>query len=369
MRRVCLKPIRNFLLLLFLLHLGGALSVFAETLEKYRADVERVRGDLTYLYSISPEDYDDDWSEKDQLKAESDFFNDLAAYMPPRENVEWNGITVDIDNRWLHQRLEEIRNRRKSGTFVAKDHDAIVTELDARLASLEAKFLELEKLPESARSKDAEKQKLDEILKRAEYKPPEVKDKSALERWYQALGDWFAGLFPKPQPVDPNVQPIAIPTIPAGLVQLLVVLLVLAVLGFVLWRFLPIFRDRRLKRKEKKTKRERVILGEKLAEDESAVTLFGQAEQMARDGNFRGAIRKGYIAMLCELGDRKIVRLAQHKTNHDYLRDLKKDLELHGDVRDLTFLFENHWYGLAAATEEEWGNFRDHYRRSTAKLG
>ena len=42
-------------------------------------------------------------------------------------------------------------------------------------------------------------------------------------------------------------------------------------------------------------------LGERVGADESAADLFCEAEALAREGNLRGAIRKGYIAVLCEL--------------------------------------------------------------------
>ena len=61
--------------------------------------------------------------------------------------------------------------------------------------------------------------------------------------------------------------------------------------------------------------------------DESSADLFADAEDFARKGEMRSAIRKGYIAMLCEwvTEDRHVGR---HKTNRDYLRDVKRDDEL-----------------------------------------
>ena len=78
----------------------------------------------------------------------------------------------------------------------------------------------------------------------------------------------------------------------------------------------------------------------------------------------RAAIRKGYIALLCELSDRKIIGLANHKTNRDYLRALAERRPLYGEMQVLTDSFENHWYGYAPGTENDWTAFRMHYQRA-----
>ena len=81
-------------------------------------------------------------------------------------------------------------------------------------------------------------------------------------------------------------------------------------------------------------------------------------------GDLRAAIRKGYIALLVELGDRKIISLAQHKTNRDYLRSVREIESLHGNMVKLTSSFEQHWYGLAQAREDDWLAFRARYREA-----
>ena len=365
MRRIFLYLYRNsfsFLLFLFLFQFGAAGAVFAATLQKYREDIKQVTADLSSMYSLTDEDFGKEWSRQDQLDFENRFFTEIPTLLPPQETVEWQGMQVEVDNRWLHTRLEDLKKLSISST----DRDPIVTELCERLAAIDAKLKELEPSPAGVRSKDEEKQKLAQILNRAEYQAPEKQEKSALQRWWDSFTKWLQGLFPEPKPLEP-MEPLSGPAIAPGIVLILIIGIALAVVVFVIWRFAPVFRNRRRLKKEKKED-ERIILGERLAADESSVSLFEQAELMAREGNFRGAIRKGYIALLCELGDRKIVRLAQYKTNRDYLRDVSKNKELHHGVRELTSIFENHWYGLETASEEEWGAFRENYRYSTNKL-
>ena len=116
-------------------------------------------------------------------------------------------------------------------------------------------------------------------------------------------------------------------------------------------------------RRKKKTKREaRIVLGERLEADQTAADLLAQAEILAREGNLRAAIRKAYIALLCELGDRKIISLAQHKTNRDYLNSVRDKASLYASMRKLTSRFELHWYGFVPANENDWNEFRADYK-------
>jgi hypothetical protein len=111
-----------------------------------------------------------------------------------------------------------------------------------------------------------------------------------------------------------------------------------------------------------------VILGERIEADEDASGLFSEAERLARQGDLRAAIRKGYVALLCELSDQKVIRLAHHKTNRDYLRDLRKNETLFENVNGLTHNFERNWYGLRTADESDWEDFRSHYLQTIANV-
>jgi hypothetical protein len=102
-------------------------------------------------------------------------------------------------------------------------------------------------------------------------------------------------------------------------------------------------------------------LGERLEPDATATDLLSEAEALARQGDLRAAIRKAYIALLVELGDRKLISLAHHKTNRDYLNSVRSIPDLHSQMRGLTDSFERHWYGFASATANDWQDFRAGY--------
>jgi hypothetical protein len=104
------------------------------------------------------------------------------------------------------------------------------------------------------------------------------------------------------------------------------------------------------------------VLGELLEPDQTAADLLAQAEALAKQGDLRAAIRKAYIALLCELGDRKIISLGQSKTNRDYLHAVRDKASLYASMRKLTNTFELHWYGFAPAAEADWTEFKKGYR-------
>ena len=103
------------------------------------------------------------------------------------------------------------------------------------------------------------------------------------------------------------------------LAQWVVFALALAVIAFIIWKFVPRLLRQRRQGKKRGKRGVRVVLGETLAADQTASDLLAEAEGLARAGHLRAAIRKGYIALLCELGDRKC-QLAQHKLSRSTCR-------------------------------------------------
>ena len=179
------------------------------------------------------------------------------------------------------------------------------------------KVAELQTATATTQTKDAEKQKLAEILRREEYQTQQPEGESLFQKWKRQILEWLARMFPR----------LSIPQEPSGsgslglILQVLLYLALAVGLGYLIFRILPFFSGRFGSRK-RSSKSERVILGERIGDDQSAHDLFAEAEMLARNGELRLAIRKGYVALLCELSDRKVIGLARHKTNRDYLRDL-----------------------------------------------
>lgn len=328
-------------------------GIFAETLAEYRAGLKSASDYLQELIDYVDEAADDeDWRDAEY---EREILAEIRKALPATERVEWESTTIETDNQWLETKLKAFEEEKDWAK-----RRMILTEIAERLAAIESKIGQLEKPALSDRSKDEDKQKLAEILRRAEYQKPEEKQESWFERMQKKIREWFNEKFPRPEIPAGTGQ--GMQTVSFGL-QMVLYALVLGFIAFVIYRFAPFFAQK-FRRREREDQGERVILGEKLAADEDSQTLFDEAEALARSGNLRGAIRKGYIALLCELSDRRIIGLAQHKTNRDYLRDVRKKRELYENMNGLTNSFERHWYGFESADETDWQEFKRNYQQA-----
>ena len=275
--------------------------------------------------------------------------NRVRQLLPRNETVEKSGAKVNVDNAWLHAELDRyVAEKTKARYELLKAITERLKAIDDRLNDLEAPATG------KADDKDEANRKLKEILSRPEY-ARNVKQESAMTRLIERLLKWLQNLFPKPKPISPGSAGII-----SKIAQIVVIVLALGVIGFALTKLLPrLFRGRRTPKKRKE--KARIVLGERLEPDQSATDLLSEAEALARRGELRAAIRRAYIALLVELGDRKIISLAQYKTNRDYLRAMREVEPLYRNVKQLTDSFELHWYGLAQADETDWLTFRSAY--------
>ena len=266
--------------------------------------------------------------------------------LPATETVEHEGRTTQVDNSWLHEALTVYES---SPARVAGERDLALESIVKRLYALDEQLAAAQNTPTRAAGTEEEKARLAAILRRPEFN--EAARASALQQLLARFRRWLSSLLPRPQPlgggdISPLWRQILIYAVCAvGLIALF----------FALWKLLPGIRRRK---PSAKLLADRVVLGERLAPDQSSADLLTEAEALARAGDLRAAIRKAYIALLCELGERKVIRLAQHKTNRDYLRAVRDQAALYATMRPLTERFEHVWYGYEPATAADWQEFR-----------
>ena len=320
---------------------SAAYATAAPTLASYR---ERVRKAMLAIDSLFVDEDAEDGGEAETLAA-------VRAILPVREKIDWNGETVQVDNEWLHQALAAYEGGASS--ISSDDRAEALNRIVERLYALEARLAEAEEsaVPSGALDKDAEKGKLAAILRHPDYNR-QPSEGGALGRLVEQIFNWIRDLLPDFQPVRPGASPRL-----SLAVQWIVLALGLLVVAFFIRKYWWRHAERL---KGIGVRKERVILGERLEEGVTPADLLSEAERLARAGDLRGAIRKSYVALLCELGDRKLVRLAQHKTNRDYLRAVRRSAprQLYQEMQPLTAEFERHWYGLEPADDEDWNAFR-----------
>jgi len=270
----------------------------------------------------------------------------IRAALPQNQIVESGEDACNVDSSWLHKALDELK---ESVDRPAKIHQIIQT-----LQAIEKRVAERQEPGQTVESKDQAKSRLESILARPEYAYG-ARGPNALTRLLQDFARWLRNLFPKRAAAEPgSAKWISL------IAQIVVIVAALLVLAFVVKILLARFK-RSGKIKTRTKRQPRIVLGDRLEPEETATDLLSEAEALARRGDLRAAIRKAYIALLVELSDRKMLSLAQHKTNRDYLNALRNVPQLHSKMRGLTDSFERHWYGFVQATQSDWQDFRDGY--------
>ena len=324
---------------------------FAIPLKEYREQVKRALNSLELITQTEE-------GQSESQRAEFVSANVRAARqaLPRTETVEWQGSSQVTDNSWLDDDLKEFER-----TLGSEDSRArLLHRILERLQALQERLEEADKGEAAGKlSKEEMQGRLAAILQRPEF-GSEPQQQSAFTRLLRAFFNWLDNLLPTNSHVSPGRR-LTI----SRIAQIFVVGLAVTVLAYVLRLFAPyIFRRREVKKKAKT--KARIVLGERLEPDQSGADLLAEAEALARAGDLRAAIRKGYIALLVELGDRKVISLEQYKTNRDYLRSVREIEKLHGNMEKLTSSFEQHWYGLTPANENDWIAFHAFYRAALA---
>jgi hypothetical protein len=270
--------------------------------------------------------------------------------IPDHQPVEFGSQVCNVDNSWLHQALNELTESPPDERWQR------LQRIIESLKAIEERVAEQQKTA-AAESKEEAKKRLESILARPEYVTG-ARGPNALTRLIQDLLRWLERFLPKRFSFSPGGASFI-----TFVAQVLVIGVALVALLYVARILLTRFRGTRRKRVSKKHE-PRIVLGERLEPDASAIDLLSEAEALARSGDLRAAIRKAYIALLVELGDRKLISLAQHKTNRDYLRAVSNLPTLHSSLNKLTDSFERHWYGFAQASENDWHDFRAGYQKA-----
>lgn len=318
----------------------------ADTLrsEDYQKELQKAIASLESLQEIDETEYPDYYQERfNQTNAT------IREVLPEKQSVQASDEVCEVDNSWLHTALDD---------FKALTPEKRATRLDQlidRLKALEQRVVYQRRPVTENDSKIYTKGKLESILARPEYVTQE-RGPNALTRLIQDFIRWLQQFLPGPIKMSPGRSSWM-----TVIAQVVVVIVALLVVLFVMRILFRRFGGKRRKRAPRKRKA-RIVLGEQLKPEDTSTNLLTEAEALARQGELRAAIRKAYIALLVELGDRKLITLAQYKTNRDYLNSVRSIPLLHSNMRGLTDSFERHWYGFDEATENDWQNFRLRYQ-------
>lgn len=272
--------------------------------------------------------------------------------LPAREEVEIDGQIVSVNNAWLH---EEIDLAIKNANGDEEQLYSELIEMADRLDRLRQRVSPAQQ--QSGNAAQDERARLERILSRSEYAPEEEKE-SALQRGINKAQRWIGELLARIFGARRASSGFVFGSVSIVRMILALAVLLAAVIG------LAKLSRRMQARRRKETNEKREVLGEELADDATASELLSRAKELARQGDFRSAIRLAYIALLCEMEQRGKVRLHRAKTNRDYLDELKPEPAIFPTFSVMTGAFEHVWYGHEPATESEFNDFITLYQET-----
>jgi hypothetical protein len=280
---------------------------------------------------------------------------EVERLLPAGEEVEFNGETIRVNNAWLH---EAVNNIVKNAEGDAERRLSMLGEISARLARLR-ESVKAARTAEDQALQD-QRARIDNILARPEYQPVEKRE-SMIARWIGRIEDLVIRLmiilFGGSSARAPR-------TGGGGLYMVLRTLIFLIAMAALIFGAVKLARRFQARSKPEEEAETREALGEEIAEDATAADLFAMASELARQGEYRKAIRRAYIALLCDFDQRGKLRLGRSKTNRDYLDAMRSEQRIYPTFSVMTLAFERAWYGQERATEEEFQNFVTLYQEA-----
>lgn len=279
----------------------------------------------------------------DALAFENRGAEQIKKLLPQQEQIIVRGQVIEIDNTWLYDIASQLEKANSPA-----DKEAAFEQIRSRLTALDNHLVELQET-EAGPVYSTERQKLEAILSRSEFRVKKGETLGEkLRRWIMDLLERLIRWLPTQGTTFNSVLKMII--ILAGVV-------VAAVLGLMLKRMFT--REKRVKEREKRT-----VLGEELDQEVTANELLDAALRLAREGDYRGAIRKLYISLLFQMDEQRIIQLESSATNRDYLRKLRLsgNARLFSAMEYLTGKFDYFWYGKFASSEADFSDFLSRYR-------
>ena len=198
-----------------------------------------------------------------------------------------------------------------------------------------------------------------------------VRTAKKIAKWIGDANEWLRKIFERKPKHDDESKSKGKIDWPAAARWTLIVLvaILLGILGVLLWRW-------------RKGRTSDVVIAQPVAAEpdlnEESVTADQLPEdgwlQLARDlmekGELRLALRASYLAGLAHLGHRELIRIARHKSNRDYDRELRRRARGNASLLDAfddnLEAFERSWYGEHAVTCDTLGSFSQNLERIRA---
>ena len=133
-----------------------------------------------------------------------------------------------------------------------------------------------------------------------------------------------------------------------------------------LWIVFRMFRDRSPREYAARPARKMAAEEEDWAEIErDAGVWLTQAEEWARQGDFRRAFRAVFLAMLLQLDNAELLSYDRARTNGDYLRQLQqaRNQPIYALLVSYAAAFDARWYGDQPTSQQDYQDIRDAHKQ------
>ena len=275
----------------------------------------------------------------------------IRELLPRSEKIERDGKSSSVDNTWLYVSLDSYIAEKDPQQKLAK-----LNEIGGRLRALDEQLVRAEEMSAgNADSTDA-RSKINKILDRSEYrKKQDSRIGAFIKEIWRKVGDFLSELYAAFRRL---LGKIFGSSAQSGWFGILLIIAVAGAAGFLITRMAGQIKPR------KKRARKRTVLGEEIDSRTTPRDLAEAAMAAARAGDFRAAIRKLYVSLLYDLAERNVIELEDSATNHEYLARLSRFNSLTAPVSYLTDRFDYCWYGMTAASEEEFSAYLARYKEA-----
>lgn len=247
-----------------------------------------------------------------------------------------DGTVVPVDNAWLQDALS-------SST---PDFSLIAARLGA--------LIDAQALPASSAPADA-LGRLDRLLAAPPFARSDISTPET-PQWLIDFFKWLAWLIETIlRPVE-AVPPAATDTV-AWVIMLVGVVLLLAVILYLLINLRRgIVRDVR-------------IAAEGDDPVPTAAEAFDQASALARDGDYRAAVRSLYLSALLWLDEQDLLRYDRALTNREYLERAQRNPALLARLTPVIETFDQVWYGHAPVDASAFAAYRQQIEALRREMG
>jgi len=186
-----------------------------------------------------------------------------------------------------------------------------------------------------------------------EYRPVNQRSISG-ESWKKAAGDMdYSGDRPgvsnNKSDESPSLQPPVLPDFSwlGTVIQIVAVLVVVAGIGWWVYKMLRMPSNRRIAKKEAH------ITPDNLESYIHETDLERHLRDALARGEYNLAIRVHYLQIIRALSEKKYILWSKEKTNREYLRELRST-RLEEPVKNITGVYERIWYGNRRTEQDDY---------------